>query len=271
MSALQIQLDRIRRRRWLPLAVMAIALIATLLYSVVQKPAYTATRALRVESLDRGPEQDAVLAQGYVEYFNLPSSKQVFRAMTRLSPDVTFSARNSATSPILYIEATAPTADLAAASATGLAETFRDEINAQVRASNQRTITDLRAQMSAAQDQLNSLPSGSSESSLIGQDIESLRKGINDLQTTRTNQLTDVLATAGVVNTSPKVLPNLALALVGGLILGIVVALALASAEDRLVSPANGADAASSRPSGQDGPGKRVRNQSVANGEQFRV
>lgn len=278
MSVLQVQLDRIRRRRWLVLAVMAIAVLGTVLYSVVQKPAYTSTWALRVESLDRGPEQDAVLAQGYVEYFNQPSSKQVLRAMTGLSSDVAFDARNSATSPIFYIEATAPNSDLAAASARRLTETFREEINTQVRQSNQRTIADLRVQISAAQDRLKTLPSSSYEFPLIVGEIESLRTGINDLQATTANQLTDVFGSAGVSRTSPNVVQNAALALVGGLILGVVAALALANAEDRLANaedrlatPAPVPDVTSSRPSAQPAPGNGVTTQSVTEGKESRA
>ncbi len=271
MTALQIQLDRILRRRWLVLAVMAIAVLGTVLYSVVQKPVYTSTWALRVDSLARGPEQDAVLAQGYVEYFNQPPSKQVLRAMTGLSSDVAFNARNSATSPIFYIEATAPTADLAAGSATRLAETFREEINTQVRQSSGRTIADLRAQISAAQDRLNTLPSASSEVPLIVQEIESLRKGISDLQATTTNQLTDVFGRAGVSSTAPNVVQNAALAMVGGLILGVVAALALTSAEDRLGTPAPGTDGTSSPPSRQHGTGNGLTTQRLADGEESRA
>lgn len=269
--SLQVQLDHIRRRRWLVLAVMAIAVLGTVLYSVVQKPAYTSTWALRVDSLDRGPEQDAVLAQGYVEYFNQPSSKQVLRSMTDLSSDVAFDARNSATSPIFYIEATAPNSDLAAASARRLAETFRVEINTQVRQSNQRTIADLRVQISAAQDRLETLPSSSYEVPLIVGEIESLRTGINDLQATTANQLTDVFGSAGVSRTSPNVVQNAALALVGGLILGVVAALALANAEDRLATSKLATDVASSRPSAQPAPGNGVTTQSVADGKESRA
>ncbi len=277
MSMLQVQLDRILRRRWWVLAVMAIALMVTVLYSVVQKPAYTSTWALRVDSQARGPEQDAVLAQGYVEYFNQPSSKQVLQAMAGLSAEVAFSARNSATSPIFYIEATAPTADLAVGSAKKLAETFREEINSQVRQSNGRTVADLRAQISAAQGRLTTVPNSSSEVPLILQEIESLQAGINDLQATTTNQLTDVFRSAGVSSTSPNVVLNSVLALAGGLILGVVAALALASAQDRRVTPAPGTHLASSRPSAQHDSGKQhdwgngVTTQSLADGEESRA
>lgn len=237
MSPLQIQLDRIRRRLWLVLAVTAIALVGTVLYSVSQKPVYTSTMALRVDSQTRGPEQDAVLAQGYVEYFNQPSAKQVVRAKTGLSADVAFSARTSATSPILYIEAAAPNADLAVASARRIAETFREDINTQVRQSNERIIADLRAQISALQDRLKTLPSVSTEFSLILQELVTLRKSINDLKASTTNQLRDVLPSAGVSSASSNVLQNAALALAGGLILGVVAALMLASVEDRPATP----------------------------------
>lgn len=236
MSPLQIQLARIRRRWWLVLAVMVIVVAGTVMYSASQHTVHTGTRALRVSSLARGPEQDAVLAQGYVEFFNQPPTEQALRAKIGLSSDVAFNARNSASSPIFYIEATAPNDDLAAASANKLADTFRDDINTQVQQSDEPAIDYLRAQISEDQDNLKRVPSPSTEFSLILEEMSTWRKSINDLKANTTNQLMDVLPTAGISSTSPKVAQNAALALVGGLILGLVAALALASAEDRLAT-----------------------------------
>lgn len=232
MSPLQIQADRIRRRWWLVLAIAAIAVVGTALYSVAQQPASTGTKALRVSSPTRGPEQDAVLAQGYVEYFNQQSTKQILRTKTSLPADVTFSAHNSATSPIFYIEAVAPSPDLAATSATKLSDTFRDDINTAVRQSDERVIADLRSQIDEDQERLVRVPSPSTEFSMIVEEMSAWRRSITELKGNTTNQVVDVLPTAGVSSTAPNVAKNAALALIGGLVLGGVAAVALASVED---------------------------------------
>lgn len=233
MGQLQIQLDRIHRRWWLVLLVMSITVIGTGLYAMSQPAGYTGTKALRVASQTRGPEQDAVLAQGYVEYFNQPATKQALRAKAELASDVTFSARNSASSPLFYIDVVAPDADAAAVAANKLSDTFRDEINTQVQQSDERTIADLMAQIEASQDKLTRVPSPSTEFSLILEEMSSWRKSINDIKANKTNQLMDVLPTAGVTSTSRNVAQNMTLALLGGLVLGVVAALAMASTDER--------------------------------------
>jgi succinoglycan biosynthesis transport protein ExoP len=237
MTPLQIRLDHIRRRWWLVLAVMAIAALATTLYSLSQQSVHTGMKALRVSSMTRGPEEDAVLAQGYVEYFNQPSAQQALRVKLGLPSDVAFNARNSASSPIFYVEAIAPDTDAATASANKLADTFRDDINTQVRQGDAGAIAGLRALISAGQEQFKRVPSPSTESSLMLEEIRSWQKSINDREVNTTNQLMDVLPTASSSSTSPNVAQNAALALAGGLILGVLAALALASAEERLVTP----------------------------------
>ncbi|WP_214365498.1 CpsD/CapB family tyrosine-protein kinase [Pseudonocardia sp. H11422] len=237
MSPLQAQLDRIRRRRWLIVAVMVVAMVGTVVFSLLAGSSYTGRAALSVTS-DRTPEQDASLALGYVEYFNQDFAQDTLRERTDLAGEVSFEARSSATSPIIYIEATAPDVEQATQAAGALAAAFRDDINQSIAQQSERPIADLRAELEAAQARLAEVPANGQQSSLISNEIGNIQSRIQQIQTeTFNNQLKDLSLNAGVTSQSPKPIQNAVLGLVGGLILGVVLALALATAEDRLTSP----------------------------------
>lgn len=235
MSPLQVQLDRLRRRRGLILVITAIAVIAAVAFSVLQPTTYVGTATLTVSSSGRGPEQDAILAQGYVEYFNEESAKSALEVAAELAPDVTFAARIAASSPIVYVEATATDPQVAATSAQRLTETFREQINNGVQAAADRAMADLRTQIDEAQARLADLPE--SERPVVTDQISSLQGRILDIQSDAIdNQLKDLQLTPAVTSSPPNVITNGILALFGGLILGAALALALAGAEDRLAN-----------------------------------
>lgn len=234
MSPLQAQLDRIRRRRALVIAITLIAVAGAVAFSLLSGVSYTGRAALTVAS-DRAPEQDVPLAQGYVEYFNQDFAQEQIAERAGVSPDVTFAARTSATSPIIYVEATAPTADEAASAARALAEAFMAEINTGIQQQAEPAIADLRAQLDALNAQIADANVGQSE--LLRGQIASIQERILGIQAeTAGNQLKVLSLNAGVTSAPPNVVQNALLALVGGLILGVVAALALATAEDRLAT-----------------------------------
>lgn len=236
MSPLQVQLDRIRRRRWLIGVITAIAVVGSVAYSLLSPTVFTGTATLTVSSGGRADE-DAVLSQGYVEYLGEDSAKEALIAAARLS-DVNFDARTGASSPIIYIDATASDANLAGTAAKTLATTFRDQVNASVQAGADSTIAALRTQLEAAQTALQVPLTSDAQKQVIGTQISSLQDEILKVQSNAIgNQLKDLNLTPAVTSKAPDPVVNGILALFGGLILGAAAALALAGAEDRVVSP----------------------------------
>ncbi|CAA9273136.1 MAG: hypothetical protein AVDCRST_MAG54-3129, partial [uncultured Actinomycetospora sp.] len=223
MSPLQIQWDRIRRRWVLILVIGIVAAAGSLGASLLQGSTYTGRAALTIVSQDRAPEQDTVLAQGYADYFNQPSSQEVLRRSVGIPSDVGLNARIAAASPIVYIEATADSREAASDSATKMAVALRDDVNASLGGdAQQRQIDALNQQLLAAQS--------------VGNDAEisRLREQINDIPST--NQLQDLQLNAGVAANPTNAARNAGAALVGGLLLGALLAMALGRFENRIMS-----------------------------------
>lgn len=236
MNPLRIQLDRIRRRTWLVLTVTVLAVLAALAASLGEQTTYTGRSTLTIASQDRAPEQDAVLAQGYAEYFNEGSYQQILRMRAGVPADVTFSARTAAASPIVYVEAVASSPDVAASAASRMAETFRDDVNANLRSDRDQAVEELRNEIAAQRAELASVPDGSAESTLITSTILALQERIAAIQSDNNNQLQELQLNAGVSSSSANLIQNVALGLVGGLILGCLAALAFAAVENRLAT-----------------------------------
>ncbi len=236
MSPLRIQLDRIRRRSWLVLAVMILAVFGAFAASWSDGTTYTGRSTLTISSEFRGPEQDAVLAQGYADYFNEPAYQDTLRAATGVSEDVTLAARTAAASPIVYIEAEASSHALAASAASTIATAFRDDVNENLRSSRTQAIEELRDEISAERAELATVPDDSAESSLITSTILDLQERVADIRSNNSNQLQVLQLDAGVAENAPNIVQNVALGLAGGLILGCLAALGFATAENRLAT-----------------------------------
>ncbi|MGH3914913.1 MAG: hypothetical protein ACRDTC_16120 [Pseudonocardiaceae bacterium] len=236
MGPLRIQLDRIRRRAWLVVAITILAVLAAAAASLGQQTTYTGHSTLRISSQDRAPEQDAPLAQGYAELFNEQSYQDVLRRTAGVAGDLTFSARTAGTSSIVYVEATAGNAELAAAAAAAMAKAFLTDINANELAERESRITELRNQITAERALLVTLPASSPEASLSANTVLALQSRISELQADSSSQLRELQINAGVSTTAPDLVQNVGLALVGGLVLGCVIALALAGVENRLAT-----------------------------------
>ena len=236
MSPLRIQLDRIRHRSWLVLAVTSLVLAAVFAATWAEETTYTGRSTLTITSEARGPEQDAVLAQGYTEYFNEPSYQDTLRERAGVPPEVTFSARTAAASPIVYIEAAAPSPAVAASAASAMAATFRDDVNDNLQVDRNRVIEDLNNEIAAERAELAAVPDDSAESTLLISTILALQERVATIQADNSNQLQDLQLEAGVSSSSPNLAQNVALGLVGGLILGCLAALAFAAVENRLAT-----------------------------------
>lgn len=229
MSPLQTQLDRLKRRRWLVLGVTLVALLGAIGFTMTQKASYTARAALTVSST-RGSDQDALLSRGYVEYFNQDFAMENLASETDTPSEVSFAATASATSSIIFIQATAPSADQAVASATKLTERFRDDINAGIQKQVDPSIAALQKQITDVQARTPATTAGTDQ-------IGALQSRIIELQTTAdNNRLKDLQLAVGVTESAPKLVQNALLGLLGGLLLGIVAALLLTGAEDRIFS-----------------------------------
>ena len=237
MSPLRIQLDRLRRRAWLIVAITILAGLTAAAASLGQQTTYTGRSTLTIISQTRAPEQDAPLAQGYAEYFNEQSYQDVIRETAGVTGDLSFSARTAATAPIIYIEATAPNAELAASAAAAMARAFLADVNANLLADRENTIAELRNQITAERALLVTLPGSSPEASLSASTILDLQNRISELQADSSSQLREQNLNAGVSALEPQLVQNIGLALVGGLVLGCVVALAFAGVENRLATP----------------------------------
>lgn len=229
MSPLQIQWDRIRRRWVLILVIAILAGAGALGASLLQGTTYTGRAALTIVSQDRAPEQDTVLAQGYADYFNQASSQDVLRRSAGVPDSVTLNARIAAASPIVYIEATSPDAAVAADASTKMAVALRDDVNQGLQGDSQRQIADLQGQLAQAQASNNA-----------GQ-VEQLQDQISTLQSD-TNQLQDLQLNAGVSANSANVLRNAGAAVVGALLIGALLAIALGRFENRIVNTSEVSD-----------------------------
>jgi polysaccharide biosynthesis transport protein len=237
MSPLQIQFDRIRRRRWLVIAVTLVALIAALASSLRAHTSYTGKSTLQVVSQGRSPDQDATLARGLVDDINDPSSRATLLESAHLPGGVGIAARTAATSPIIYIEATASSAKEAQSAATVAADIFREKNNKKFRDATAARIKSFTAERTAKLNELRGVPKDSLLGQALVQEIQALQGAIISQRTNTDNQLVQFQAQAGTTATVPATKRNLVLALLGGLILGSVAALGLASLDDRLSTP----------------------------------
>lgn len=237
MNPLQIQLDRVRRRRWLVFGIAVLAVLSAVAVSYMQDTVYTAKAALTTSSQNRAPDQDAFLAQGYAQFFNEDSYQELIGAAAEVPPGVTFSARTAATSPILYIEVSSTERETAVEYAAKLAVTFRDNVGGQLTSGRDEVLADMRRQIDEATTRMDQLPSPSDERVIVLQEIFALEATATEIQNDTTNQLRDLQLYAGVSSDTPNLLLNAVLALVGGLGFGVVMALAVAGFENRISSP----------------------------------
>lgn len=236
MSPLRVQLDRIRRRAWLVLAIMLLAGFGATAASLGQETTYTGRATLTIISQNRAPEQDAPLAAGYAEYFNETSYQEVLRQNTDVPGGITFRSRTAATSPIIYIEATAPSPELAATAATTMAQAFVADLNANLQAEQENALAELRNRVTEERALLPTIEQDSPEASLSTQTIASLQNLINQKEADTSNRLQELQLSAGVSENATNPIQNIVLGLIGGLILGCVGALGFATVENRIGS-----------------------------------
>ena len=223
-------LARIWRRRFL---VAAIALLAALLAVGVAKrhsgTQYTGNATLITVS-PSSPDQTASLAAGYVDMFVQPSFQRTLHASLGLPADVSLTAQTAGSSQIIFISATGPDAATAQRAAADAAVEFLREVNANLQANRAGLIDQMRRAIEAdakATTAYNPVPA---EIDMQGR--------INAVNSDTTNDLQMLQSDAGVTAKSSGAKRTTAVALVGGLVFGCLLAWGLGAASRRLSSPA---------------------------------
>ncbi len=219
------QAEQVRRYWWVVVIVMVLAVLGALVSTYSVPTTYTGRASLIVSSNNRSPDQDAVLVQGYVDYFNDAAYQGQLISQAGVKESVTLSARAAAASPILLIESTSSSSSTAQSSASAVAEAFQADIN-RVRDAEQAT------QLKSLQGLLEAGSASPGAGAAAG--VATLQDQIAQVQADRTNRLQELQFRGGVSENAPSPKTDLAFGLFGGLVLGLLSALAVGSIVDTL-------------------------------------
>jgi Mrp family chromosome partitioning ATPase len=184
---------------------------------------------LIVASNDRSPDQDAVLVQGYVAYFNDPAYQSRLLRKANVAPDVTVSAHAAAASPIMLIDATSGDPRSAQTAAASLASTFRSDINRARERQIAAEIVSLQRQIKETLAPGGQVAGGGDAETAITQ----VQDRILQLRADRADLLQVLQRYVGVSQNSPRLFTNILLALLGGLVIGGLAALAVGRLSNR--------------------------------------
>jgi capsular polysaccharide biosynthesis protein len=223
------RLDQFRRRWWVVVLVTVVAALATATYSSGAQPTYVGKSSLMLSG--RTPDQDSVMVLGYLNIFNDPATIAQLRAKTKIDEGVTFEARPAADAPIITIEATADDPRVAQDAALDLAGAFSEYINSAQRIGKENSIAEMERQLSRLNPQAGD---GSANDNYVF-----LQQRIDDARSNSTNELVSLQPRAGVTENMPNAGFNLVTGTVGGLLLGILAALGLATLSTRLTNSAD--------------------------------
>ena len=223
-------LARIWGRRFLVAAITLLAGLAALgVAGRHSHSQYTGTATLVTVS-NTSPDQTASLATGYVDIFFQPSYQRTLHAELGLPADVSLTAQTAGSSQIIFISATAPDVATAQRAAAGAADQFLGDVNASLQANRNSLIAQMRRAISAdakATTAWNPVPA----------EID-MQDRINGVNADPSNDLQMLQSDAGVTAKSSGVKKTTAVALVGGLVFGCLLAWVLGAASRRLSSPA---------------------------------
>lgn len=223
------RIDQVRRRWWVVLVITVLATVGALLPVLFSKPTYVATSTLVLSSPSRNPVEDAAMAVGYSTLLNQPATLERLKAARGIPKDVTFEARMVAASPILTIEATAKDPNVAQDAAQHMAEAFRDDINSVRQRRREKAIQETQTQL----DQLLAKPG---PDGFMNPVVPVVQQQLNALRADTTDQLQELQLRAGVDKVASPVALQLVLGTVGGLLLGVLAALGLATMSKRLAN-----------------------------------
>ncbi|TQM43081.1 Mrp family chromosome partitioning ATPase [Pseudonocardia cypriaca] len=236
MSPLQQYTVRVLRR-WPVIVVLALVGAATSAawFFTTATTTYTATAALSTQSAERGPEQDAVLALGYVNYFNQASYQELLRRESGIPADVALTAMTGATSPILYISATGSDEQAARSAATVATDTFRNDVRESLIEERRRAAEDIQAEIDRNTAELTGPGVRQDvQVNIVLDQIRSLQGRLTDVVSDNTNHLKPLQSEPGVASSRENPLVATATGAVGGALLGVLVALLLVVTDSRV-------------------------------------
>jgi polysaccharide biosynthesis transport protein len=249
--------ESIRRWKWLVIAVGVIGMLAALAVALGKDSSFTSRATLLlggVGEATRGPEQDAVLARGYVDDINSPSYQRRLFDTANLPDELDITARGVAGSPFIEVAATAPTAAAAVsgaqAAAVQVVASTRESFQAILDSQREPLLTELgevSRELSIVRGQLSARDTLSAEqvAELEGrqEQLSARRQGLSEELSAITsnagnpNLLGMFTPAAAASEDSPQVLTNGILGLLGGLVLGCAIALVLGALQLRVTSP----------------------------------
>jgi Mrp family chromosome partitioning ATPase len=247
-------------RWWVLVVVLAVAGgVLSAIWSIsTTTTTWTATTALSSQSQLRAPEQDGVLAIGYVDYFNQESYQQLLRAKAGVPEDVTLSAQTGASSPIIYLSASGPGEDVVRDAAASATEAFREDVRQSLVAERRRAADDLQGEIDKNVEALNTLARTDVEKNVILDQIRSLQGRLTEFLADDTNHLKQLQPEPGVSSSTPSPVLDIVTGLFGGAALGILLALVLSVVDRRVrnaeeVQEAAGVPVLAELPRGDDG------------------
>ncbi|MEV6066952.1 hypothetical protein AB0L82_10420 [Nocardia sp. NPDC052001] len=228
-NALQVIRDRVWQRRWLVLAIALVVTCGAYLSAHGKATVYT-SRVLVSAASTRPPTQDAILAQGYTYYLNDPTYQSSLRQKQGFPADISgFSAEFVTASPLFYVQVIAATPQAATTAAPQVAQLFIEDINGRLDASRNATAADMTAAMLRVWgDRLTA-----NDPSAFSAQIQ-LQQQIDQLNANAANRLTVLQNGAGAMAIGPGKTRTLGTGMVGGVLLGVVVALMAGASTRRL-------------------------------------
>jgi polysaccharide biosynthesis transport protein len=225
-------LARIWRRRFLVAATTLLAGLVAFGVAIRHSGTeYTGTSTLLTVSTTSSPDQVATLATGYVDTFIQPSFQDAMLAKLKLPADVSLTAQTAASSPIIYITATAPDQATAQQAARAAASEFLSDVNNSLQASRDNLINQMRNAVAADTKTTNG-------AIRVPAEID-MQDRINGVNADPTNDLQVLTANAGTATVKSGVKKSVGVAVVGGFIFGCLLAWLLGAASRRLSSPAD--------------------------------
>ncbi|NNH70796.1 hypothetical protein HLB23_13125 [Nocardia uniformis] len=228
-NTLTVVVDRIWQRRLLVVAVALVVLFGAFLTAQGESTTYT-SRVLVSAGSTRPPTQDAILAQGYTYYLNDPTYQANLKQTPGFPTDIYgFSAEFVTGSPLFVVQVTAATPEAAKDAAPKVTQAYVDDVNDRLDASRNETTADMTAAMMKVWgDRL-----AEGDPNAFSAQVQ-LQQQIDHLNSDQSNRLTIMQSSVGATAQSPGTTRDLATALVGGLLLGCVVALLAGAATRRL-------------------------------------
>ena len=192
---------------------------------------YTSKAALTVMSGNRAPDQDAVLSQGYADFFNDPLYQAGLRKQAGVPDGVTFEANTVLAGPLLYITASSTDARSVETASRRMADALRNEVNLAIQGTRKQEVEDLKA----AFEDLRELVGGD----VPDQAVVDLQERIGEITTDSSNKLQPVQLNSFVQSEKPPVAMTTALGLASGLVVGCALAVLLGAVSRRVESKAH--------------------------------